>query len=142
MVVANPASKPAHPRFVWVAYVYAAFLAVGAVVVLMGVGGFDFAHIAYHTPGSPVLAVIIAGLHIYAIPFALRLNLSPLARFFSAVFTVAAPLFMVGYAAYLQSEGLVANGWAIIAAGAIMLGLGTASFAVLDGRKALRFSKK
>lgn len=142
MVVATPAPKPRYPALTWIAYVYAGLLTLSSVVVLMGVGGFDFAHIAYQTPGSPVMAVIVAALQIYAIPFVVQLHLSLLARFFSAMFTVAAPLFMLGYACYLQGEGLVTDGWLIILASAVLLLLGAVSFAVLDGRRALRFSKK
>jgi hypothetical protein len=127
---------------VWAAYVYAFLLAAFAVVILMGIGGFDFAHIMYETPGSPVMAIIVAALCIYAIPFVVRLHLSPLARFFSATFSVAAPLFLFGYIMYLMSETMIADGALALFGSIVLLVLGIASFAALDGRKALRFSKK
>ena len=142
MVIATPAPKPRYPSLAWVGYVYAVFLVIFAVALLMGIGGFDFANIAYETPGSPIMAIIVATLCIYAVPFAVRLHLSPLARFFSAVFSIAAPLFLAGYVMYLMSETMIVDGALALFGVVVLLVLGVASFAALNGRAALRFSKK
>lgn len=136
------APKVRYPKFLVAPYAYAAALAILAVVALMGLGGFDFASIAYETPGLPALTVVIAGLQIFALPFLLRFPLSPLARFFSATFALIAPIILVGNIAYLMSQQVLAvNAWAI-AGGVGLIILGITSFMVLNGPKALQLSAK
>jgi hypothetical protein len=142
MVAATQPPKSRYPSLLWVTYVYACLLVIFAAVILMGIGGFDFAHIAYETPGSPVMAIIVAALCIYAVPFVVRLQLSPLARLLSAIFSGAAPSFLVGYVMYLMSETMIADGTLALFGSIVLFILGVVSFAALDGPKALRFSKK
>lgn len=141
-VMATPAPKAKYPKLFVFPYAYAATLTILAVAALMGLGGFDFAHISYETPGIPVLAVAIAGLQIFALPFLLRLPLSNLARFFSATFALIAPFFLLGNIAYLMSQQVVVTNAAVVAGGVLLIVLGVASFAVLDGQKALRLKAK
>ncbi|HVI69585.1 MAG TPA: hypothetical protein VM581_03950 [Magnetospirillaceae bacterium] len=141
MVKAYPAPKPRHPSLAWVAYLYAAVLCFAAIAALMGLGGFDFAFIAYTTPGLPVMTVILAGLAIFALPFLASLNLSILARFLSALFALTVPLALLAYVIYLTTESLVALDWSVIAGCACLVIMGAISYVALDGRRALRFSK-
>ena len=142
MIKAIAAPKAQYPKLLVVSYMYAVILAALAVVQLMGVGGFEFAHISYQTPGLPGIIVAIAALEIFALPFLLRLDLSPLARFFSAVFALAAPLFVLVNMIYLIAESMLATDWLAITASVLLVVLGVASFVVLNGTRALHFPKK
>ena len=142
MIKPTPAPKARYPQWLAAPYTYAGMLAVLAVAELMGLGGFDFANIAYETPGEPGLIVVIAALQIFSIPFLLRLPLSPLARFFSATFAFVTPFFIAANIGYLMSQGVFAIHSLTIAAATLLVLLGTFSFVVLDGPKALRLVKK
>ena len=142
MVKATPAPKAKYPKLLFLPYIYAAVLAVLAVVQLMGVGGFDFAHIKYQTAGLPGMIVFIAGLEIFALPFLLRLDLSVLARFFSATFAICAPLFLLGNLVYLVAESGQVVDWLTIGASSALAILGAISFIVLDGARVLTSKKK
>ncbi len=142
MVEAYSAPKPRYPALIWVAYLYAAVLGVAAVAALMGLGGFDFASIAYTTPGLPVMTVILAGAAIFGLPFLVRLTMSILGRFFSAIFAVAVPFALLAYVMYLMTEGVIAFDWFVIGGCVVMAIAGVVSFIALDGRRALSFSKQ
>ena len=142
MIKSTPAPKMRHPSLIFVTYVYAAVLAGLAVVQLMGLGGFDFAHIVYETPGLPVLTIIIASLEIFAVPFLLRLPLSLLARFFSAIFTLVAPLFILANYVYIVADTGVALDWFSILGAIFLVPFGVLCFVALDGQRAVCFSKK
>lgn len=141
-VKSYPASAPRYPKYVWVTFAYALALADMAVMSLIGVGGFDFAGISYTTPGLPVMTVTLAGMAIFALPFVLRLQLSVLARFLSALFALMAPVMLTGYISYLMSESIIQLNWLALAGCVILIGFGGASFTILRGDRALRFSKK
>jgi hypothetical protein len=142
MVKAVPAPKVKNTKWLVIPYLYAAILLVLAVMQLMGLGGFDFAHIKYQTAGTPIMIVIIAALEIFALPFLLRLSLSPLARFFSALFAVATPYFLVAHQAYLLSENVIPlDIWSVFGT-VLLIPLALISFVVLRGSGALRFAKK
>ncbi len=142
VVEAYSAPKPRYPALVWLVYLYGAALCVGAVAALMGLGGFDFGPVAYTTPGLPVMTVVLAGLAIFALPFLVRLNLSILGRFFSAMFAVSVPFALLAYVLYLMGEGAIGFDWLVVAGCVLMAIAGVASFITLDGRRALSFSKK
>lgn len=142
MAHATPAPKGTLKRLKLLPYVYAAILAAMAVTQLIGMGGFDFAGIAYTTAGLPVVTVIIAALEIFALPFLLRFSLSPLARFLSAVCALVAPFFVVANMLYLASEGLAAPAWYESVGGALLVFLGVASFVILSGPKVLITSRR
>lgn len=140
MIKTAPAPKARYPQWLVVPYAYAASITALAVVTLMGVGGFDFAGISYETPGTPELAITVAGLQIFSLPFLLRLPLSSLARFLSATFTFITPFFLLATLCYLAAQGvLTVNAAALLGAGLLVV-LGIASFVVLNGRAALRLS--
>jgi hypothetical protein len=108
----------------------------------MGVGGFDFAGISYETPGTPELAITVAALQIFSVPFLLRLPLSPLARFISATFALVTPFFLLAALGYLASRGVVAlHAITLLSAGLLAL-IGVASFGVLNGPKAMQLTRK
>lgn len=141
MIKAIPAPKVRYEKWLVLPYAYAASLTLLAVAVLMGVGGFDFAGISYETPGTPELAITIAAMQIFALPFLLRLPLSPLARFISATLALVAPIFLLATLGYLASQGVVAfNAVALLGAG-LLVALGIISFIVLNGQVALRLKK-
>ena len=141
MIKAIAAPKLKYPQLAVVPYAYAATLVALAVLTLMGIGGFDFAGIAYTTPGTPELAITVAALLIYSLPFVLRLPLSQLARFCSATFSLVVPFFMVTTLAYLNAQGVVdLNATALLSAGLFVV-LGVTSFVVLDGPRALQLKR-
>jgi hypothetical protein len=142
MIVATPAPKVRHSQWLVVVYAYAVSLMILSVAALMGLGGFDFAGIAYETPGEPAFVVFIAALQIFSLPFLLRLPLSKLARFFSATFSLLNPIFLVANVAYLMFAGVFTPHYLTLAGGALLVAIGAVSFVVLDGRKAVRLGKQ
>lgn len=142
MVKATPAPKVLLKQWFAVPYVYAAVLAVMAVVQLMGIGGFDFVGIKYETAGSPAMIAILAGLEIFALPFLLRLDLSPLARFFSALFAFVTPYFLVAHLAYLLSENVVSLDILSVMGVILLIPLAIASFIVLRGYRAVWLARR
>lgn len=141
MIKAVPAPKVQYKKWLILPYAYAASLTFLAVATLMGVGGFDFAGISYVTPGTPELAITIGAMQIFALPFLLRLALSPLARFISATLSLVAPFFLLATLGYLAAQGVVAfNAIALLGAGLLAL-LAIASFVVLNGQAALRLKR-
>jgi|GEM_PF-3256441 len=140
MIKATPAPKVIAPEWLVLPYAYAAVLTILAVATLMGIGGFDFAGITYETPGTPELAITVAFLHIFSLPFLLRLPLSPLARFISATFALMAPFFLLAVLGYLATQGVVAvHALTLLGAGLLAL-IGVASFGVLNGQKAMQLT--
>jgi hypothetical protein len=141
MIKAVSAPKVRYEKWLVLPYTYAAAFTILAVATLMGVGGFDFAGISYETPGTPELAITVAAMQIFALPFLLRLPLSPLARFISATLSLVAPFFLLATLGYLAAQGVVAfNAIALLGAGLLAV-LGVASFAVLNGQAALKLKK-
>lgn len=142
MIKPTPAPKVIAHEWLVLPYAYAAVLTLLAVATLMGVGGFDFAGISYETPGTPELAITVATLHIFSLPFLLRLPLSPLARFISATFSLVTPFFLLAVLGYLASQGVVAlHAITLLGAGLLAL-IGAASFGVLDGPQAMQLTRK
>lgn len=139
MVKAVPAPKVKNAKLLAWPYAYAVVLAVLAVVQLMGIGGFNLAHISYQTSGAPVMIIIIAALEIFSLPFLLRLNLSPLARFFSALFAFVIPYFLVAHWAYLLSENAIPFDVLSVLGTFLLVPLAIVSFVILRGYLALRF---
>ena len=84
----------------------------------------------------------LAAVMIFALPFLLRLPLTPLARFFSALFTIAAPAGIFLYVTYLMAENIVPSSVWLVAGAGMLAGLGVVSFLVLNGTRALSFSKR
>jgi hypothetical protein len=141
MIKAVPAPKVRYEKWLVLPYAYAASLTVLAVAILMGVGGFDFAGISYETPGTPELAITTAAIQIFALPFLLRLPLSPLARFISVTLALVGPIFLVATLGYLAAQSVLAfNAIALLGAGLLAV-LGIASFVVLNGHAALQLKK-
>jgi hypothetical protein len=141
MIKATSAPKVKYEKWLIVPYAYAASLTVLALATLMGVGGFDFADISYETPGSPELAITVAALQIFSLPFLLRLPLSPLARFLSATFALVTPFFLLAVLAQLAAQGVIALTTIALLGAGLLAVVGVASFAILDGPKSLRLKK-
>lgn len=139
----NPtlAPKVKYPRLLVLPYAYAACLVGLTAIALVGLGGLSFGSFEYETPGAPSLVILLAVLHIFALPFVLRLPLSPLARFCSAAAALLAPLVLFG--------SLIAIDMATRSLGSLdillsmgYVALGFASFWVLSGQEALRLTKR
>lgn len=131
MVKSTPSPKPSDPKLLFVAYLYALVLVGLVLFELVGFGGFDFAGIEFEVIGQPFWVFSLALVQVFALPFVLRLNLSPLARCFSAYFCLLAPVIFILYKAF----GAVSLfGTADYAIGLAMLCFGTATFSLLGGR--------
>lgn len=100
--------------------------------------------------GSVALAIALIALEIFSVPFLFRLTMSPLARMFSALFTVLLPcVWVVLLASVLLRDVSVANaglfgGFMEVQVSALILTLAVAwmtvvgwSFGPLGGHKAL-----
>lgn len=141
MIKPTPAPKVKYPRLLVVPYAYAVCLVALTLIQLVGMGGLSFGSFEYTTPGAPSLIILLVVLQILALPFVLRLPLSPLARFFSAKFTLAAPLVLFGsFIAIDMSTRTLDSPDILLSMGYVALGM--ASFWVLGGQEALRLSKK
>lgn len=117
---------------------YAAMLGALALIQLIGFGGFDFAGINFETQGTAVAVITLAAIEIFALPFLLRLNLSPLARACSAVLSMVAPLFLLTNAIFLRDQATAPIMPLELILGAALGILAFASFWVLDGEKAIK----
>ena len=137
----TPAPKVKYPSLLIVPYAYAFSLVVLASVQLVGFGGLSFGNFNYETPGAPSLILLLAILEIFALPFALRLQLSRLARFLSASAAFFAPLVMFGSLIALDAATENASSADVIMSMGYV-GLGLASFWVLDGAAALRLGRR
>lgn len=131
--------KLRHPRLVFVPYALALALIALVVVQLVGVGGLSFGNFSYTTPGSPAWIIFVAYIEIFALPFLLQLKVSPLARFFSAIFAILAPVLLFGDSIVNLATGMTGYNTSVVWQnfGLVMLGVG--SFVVLNGRESLAF---
>ena len=86
---ATPAPKPNKPLLLVVPYLYATFLVV--LVVWQLVIGPLKANAPFTVTESPFWVVIFAAAEVFALPFLLRLSLSPLARSASAFLSLVVP---------------------------------------------------
>jgi hypothetical protein len=89
------------------------------------------------TPATTVVAMILIGLEVFSVPFLLRLRLSPLARFCSAVSAFATPLAW----AFVTMSGESFNVGYLFADIGFFL-WGGISFWVLGGPQATRLQRK
>jgi len=142
MIKVTPPPKVIAPQWLMLPYAYAAALMLLAAATLMGVGGFDFASINYTTPGTPELAITMAALQIFSLPFLLRLPLSSLARFISATFSLITPFFLLAMLGYLASQGVLALHVITLLGVGLLALVGGASFGVLNGKKAMQLTRK
>src|SRR5688572_25286765 len=140
-VKATKPPKAEEPGWMIVPYVYAAGLAIFAVLQLIGFGGFDFAGINFETQGTATSIIILSAVSIFSIPFLLRLTLSPLARACSAVLSLALPLLMLGNAVFVRNQETAMITSAELIIGAILGILAIASFNILSGDRVLVFKK-
>ncbi len=141
MIQATLPQKVSDPRLLVVTLVYAAMLAVLALLQLVGFGGFDFAGIQIETQGPVAAIIALAAAEIFALPFVLRLKLSPLARACSAVLSLLAPLLYLSLAIFIRDQTLYPITSIELIVGALMGILAISSFNVLSGDQTLRFGK-
>lgn len=139
MIKATPPPKVKNANWLVVPIGYAGLLAALALAQLVGFGGFDFAGINFETQGSAGAIMVLAATEIYALPFLLRLNLSPLARACSAILSMAAPLLLLANALFLRDQTVAPFMPIELVLGGALGILALASFWVLDGDKALKF---
>lgn len=140
MVKSTPAPKVTNRQLLLVPYLYAGILILLAGLQLVGFGGFDFAGIALHTQGEPWWILSLVFVEVFALPFLLRLNLSPLARGLSAFLCLLAPiLFFLLVAAGVTGIAGQGPDYAISVS---MICFACASFSILSGEKVIKLPKK
>lgn len=142
MIKATPPPKVKDQRLVVVPLLYAVGLAVLALLQLVGFGGFDFAGINFETQGSSAAIIVMSAAEIFALPFLLRLNLSPLARACSALLSLAAPLLMLGNAIFLRDQTAAPITPLELTLGAVLGVLAITSFNILQGEEAVKLKKQ
>lgn len=140
MVKSTPPPKVSNNRFWLIPYGYAGLLIVLTGLQLVGFGGFDFAGIELETEGEAgwILSLVFA--EIFALPFLLRLTLSPLARQVSTLLSLVAPVLLFVLVG-VGGVGMFGHAVDYIIAG-VLLGLSTASFYILNGPQAMTLPKK
>lgn len=142
MIKATPPPKVKDTRLLAIPLLYAVGLAVLALLQLIGFGGFDFAGINFETQGSSAAIIAMSASEIFALPFLLRLHLSPLARACSAVLSLAAPLLMLGNAIFMRDQISAPITPLELTLGAVLGILAISSFNILQGEEALKVPKK
>lgn len=139
--MAKPTQPPkvTNQQLVFIPYLYAAMLVVLSGLQLVGFGGFDFAGLSLETQGEPWWVLSLVFVEIFALPFLLRLQLSPLARSLSVFLSLLAPvLFFLLVAAGATGLTGKESDYAISVA---MICFACASFSILGGEKAIRLAK-
>lgn len=138
MVKATPAPKPNKPQLIFLSYVYAAALVCVVLFELIGFGGFDFAGFEFEVIGQPFWVFSLALSQIFALPFVLGLNLSPLARAVSALLCLLTPFLFMAYKIF----GAVNLFGALdLALGLLLIILGVANFVLLNGKTAVEAAR-
>lgn len=141
MIQATQPLKVKDKRLLVVPFAYAAGLAALALVQLVGFGGFDFSGIRLETAGPAWAIIALATAEIFALPFLLRLKLSPLARACSAVLALVAPLFYLTLAIFIRDQDTAPLTSLELTIGAVMGLLAITSFNILRGDEALGLNK-
>jgi hypothetical protein len=141
MPKATPAPKTKFKVLLFIPYTYALVTVSLAVWQLVSfntfvqyVAGYDGGVINNNTVS---LAIILASLEVFSVPFLIRLKLSPAARLFSALFVVIAPL--AWSLVLLGSDSY--NIW-YLAASLAMLAWAYISFIVLGGTRVVKLPTK
>ena len=142
MIQSTAPPKVEDLRLLAVSFVYATMLATLAAVQLLGFGGFDFAGIQLSTPGVAWVIMALAAVEIFALPFLLRLNLSPLARAVSALLSLAAPLLYLVNVVFIRDQIVIPLTMTELTIGALLGLLAIWSFNILKGEQALAFKKR
>lgn len=138
MIKATSPLKVKNVNWLVVPVTYAVLLGALALIQLIGFGGFDFAGINFETQGTAAAVIALAATEIFALPFLLRLNLSPLARACSAVLSMLAPLLLLTNALFLRDQATAPMTALELVLGAALGILAFASFWVLDGEKVIK----
>ncbi|MGH7196627.1 MAG: hypothetical protein ACREGJ_02555 [Candidatus Saccharimonadales bacterium] len=157
MITATPAPKVKNTRLLVIVYAYALLVSVMALAQLMSFEEFIVVNASYlnidqSDPWAAIATIRFIGIGVFAIPFLLRLPLSPLARWFSALFALTLPFFWLFTMGQAMLRGFsVANvgffgdfltqplGWLTVFEGIALATLGVVSFLILRGPKAFRF---
>lgn len=139
MVRPTPPPRVTKRHLLVIPYLYAAILVILVGLMLVGFGGFDFAGFAFETQGKPWFILSLVLVEIFALPFLLRLNLSPLARSISAVLSLLVPILFFLYVA-VGTNGLFSRIPDYVVA-LVMFYLAGASFRVLHGENVIKLPR-
>jgi hypothetical protein len=139
---ATPASRPAFPKLAWISYGFAGFLTA---LLLISLFKFEelvlFIRNNFGYDGDDVLSKVYSALIVllvlFSLPFLLRMRLSVLARFFSALFVLLLPVVCLAGVFLYELYGDGNGGWAMILFSAVGI-WALASFWILDGKRALQ----
>lgn len=140
MIAATPAPKVVHKKFLVVPYVYALILTVLVVWQLVMFERFAPYVANYLGQGAQASAAVVSmaliGLELFALPFLLRMSLSPLARFFSASFAFVVPL---AWAAVVMAGDSFNIAYLVLSIG--FFSWASVSFWVLGGPQVIRLRR-
>lgn len=154
MPKATPAPPPLLRQKTWLILPFGlAVLLTGMVLVQL----FDFEQFVARTAsylgwqeavGGTILAVVVVATQVFAVPFLLRLNISPLARLASALCALFAPALWLLLTTYATVRGSslaecsclfrIDVGWSHVMLSVLFLILAIASFIVLNGAQVFR----
>lgn len=136
MIQATTAPKPINNRLLILTYALALVIAAGVALGLMKfeeVGPVIGRVFGLEGLGAQVLLLFVASLHVYALPFLVRLVLSPLARAVSACCLLLTAVFWMVIALQLHPVSVLA----ILGAAVYML-WASGSYMILNGPTVLR----
>lgn len=137
MIKPTPAPKIENKKLIALPYAYAAILVVLIVWQLVMFERFAPYVSSYLGEGTEataaVLSMVLIGMELFALPFLLRMQISPLARFFSAGFAFTVPL---AWAALTMASDSFNVGYLVLNTSFFVIG--GVSFWVLGGPRAMR----
>lgn len=117
-------------KMAWVPLACAVLIITGSLVLLIGIGGFSFAGIAFETPGAPLLNIVIIAALICALPFLLGLKMQKWFKKFSFLASLIAPWFLLAEAIYLMLNSGAVNVLALLIFAGVIAALSVPSLVI------------
>lgn len=142
MIQATQPPKVSNKRLLVVPFIYAVALAVLAIYMLIGFGGFDFAGIKIETQGTAAGILVVSAAAIFSLPFLLGLKLSPLAQTCSALLAIGLPVIYLVEVIFTRDQTTAPVTMFELTVGAVLGVLAIASFNILKGEESLRLKTK
>lgn len=141
MIKPTPAPSVINKKMLFVPYAYAAalmLLVVWQLVMFERFAPYVASYLGDNSQGSAaIIAMVLIGLELFALPFLLRMPLSPLARFMSAGFAFVTPL---AWAAVTMMGDSFNFGYLLLNIG--FFAWGSASFWLLGGPRVMRMESR
>jgi hypothetical protein len=136
----TPAPSVANTKLLLLPYAYAAslmLLVVWQLVMFERFAPYVASYLGDNSQGSAaIIAMVLIGMELFALPFLLRMSLSPLARFMSAGFAFATPLAWAGVTMMSDSFNIM---YLLLNVG--FFALGSASFWLLGGPRVMHIRR-